>query len=302
MKLSVVIPVYKNHAIFLKSLRHNLKFLKDCEIVIVDDDPESDLKKKLEGFDVVYFKNSRNLGFAKACNQGVKLASGKYILLLNSDVFFVKGKVQEVLKEFEKDRKLFAISFLQIDGGRKVGRNFLYWNKGFFEHKGVDDFSPGINAWAEGGACLFEKGKFLKLGGFLEIYSPFYWEDIDLSYRAWKAGFKVLFSPGLVFKHNHETTISKYFERKKILEIAYRNGFFFIWINLTDKLLLLFHILFLPVRLLTTSLKDRAFFFGFVLALKDFPRVLKERQRVQKKVMVSDAKIILRFKKEIIGK
>ncbi|PJE58197.1 MAG: glycosyltransferase family 2 protein, partial [Candidatus Portnoybacteria bacterium CG10_big_fil_rev_8_21_14_0_10_36_7] len=45
------------------------------------------------------------------------------------------------------------------------------------------------------------------LNGFDELYSPFYWEDIDLSYRAWKTGYTVLFDPQVLVEHHHETTI-----------------------------------------------------------------------------------------------
>ena len=60
---------------------------------------------------------------------------------------------------------------------------------------------------------------WLKLGGMDTLYSPFYWEDIDLSYRAWKSGYQILYDPNIIVEHHHESTIAKYFDKKKVSDI-----------------------------------------------------------------------------------
>ena len=60
-----------------------------------------------------------------------------------------------------------------------------------------------------GGSCAFDRAKFLELGGFDELLRPFYLEDTDLGYLAWKRGWKVLYQPRSVVFHEHRGTIGK---------------------------------------------------------------------------------------------
>ena len=62
-----------------------------------------------------------------------------------------------------------------------------------------------------GGSCAFDRSKFLELGGFDELLAPFYLEDTDLGYLAWKRGWKVLYQPASVVYHEHRGTIGKHF-------------------------------------------------------------------------------------------
>ncbi len=302
MKISVVIPVYKNYKIFLENLKENLKFLKRGEeIIVVDDYPASELKKELKNLPVVYFKTPKNLGFGGAVNYGIKRAEGDLILLLNSDVRLKDNSFYKLLNKFN-DPLLFAVSFSQIDGKKKVGRNYLYWKNGFFYHKGISKFKNGYNSWAEGGAVLLSRKIFLKLGGFFQIYAPFYWEDIDLSYRAWKSGYKILFTIEVEVFHKHESTIGRYFKDTKIKLIAYRNSFYFIWLNLSDFDKIIEHCLFLPVNLIKMLLLDSISFASFFWALINIFRVLKLRRKSQKLNKLSDKEVLNIFKAEILEK
>ena len=62
-----------------------------------------------------------------------------------------------------------------------------------------------------GGSCAFDRRKFLALGGFDELLAPFYLEDTDLGFMAWKRGWKVLYQPASVVHHEHRGTIGKTF-------------------------------------------------------------------------------------------
>ena len=85
--------------------------------------------------------------------------------------------------------------------------------------------------------------------------NPFYWEDIDLSYRAQKAGFIVLFEKESIVTHRHEEgAIKRYHTSKKVRVITYRNQFIFAWTNMSDLPLILSHFLWLPYHLLRSIL------------------------------------------------
>jgi len=297
-KITVIIPVYKNKELFLTNLKHNLPFLRGAEIIIINDDPVEKLDlRSVTDFSGKIINNHKNLGFSGAVNQGVKKSSRPYLLLLNSDIILHDQSFLFGLDYFTRDKKTFAVSFLQKDNNYSVGKNRFFWLKGMFHHQKAIDLKDGFNGWAEGGSCLIDKNKFLGLGGFDEIYAPFYWEDIDLSYRAWKAGWRIYFSQKIKVGHCHQSTISKYFSRDQIKIIAHRNQFIFIWKNISDKKLLFNHFLYIGKYLFSAFVhNDRRFLQGFFLALKKGPVIFKERKITENKNVLSDSQILSVFK------
>lgn len=296
--ITVVIPTYKNKQELVKNLTHNMKYLKKYQIIIVNDNPDDRLEDDLAGFaNVTLLNNEMNLGFGSTVNKGIKHAKSKYILLLNSDVLLHDTSFEKTLKQFEENAKLFAISFMQQERDNTlIGKNRIYWNEGMFNHSRANNIKPGLNGWAEGGSCLIDRKKFISLGGFDSLYSPFYWEDIDLSYRAWKAGYEVLFNPSIVVLHYHETTIGKYFNKNFIKKIAYRNQFIFIWKNITDLNMLIQHLLYLPIYLIKMpATGDFVFVEGFFLALLQLPEVISKRWEQSNNRKVRDNDILSKF-------
>lgn len=87
MNISVVIPVYKQTEQFLANLKVNSTFLKNVEIIVVNDDPTTSIATHLKEFDqIILIEHNKNKGFGPTVNDGVKKAKGDFILLLNSDV------------------------------------------------------------------------------------------------------------------------------------------------------------------------------------------------------------------------
>jgi len=266
--------------------------MKDHEIVIVNDNPEVNLEKDLAVYkNVILIQNNKNLGFGSAVHTGIMKAQNDFIVLLNDDVILHDESYNDALIYFKKDARLFAAGFAQKEkNGEIVGKNTIFWKRGLLFHK-KNNTAKGITAWAEGGACMIDKEKYLMLGGFSHVYSPFYWEDIDLSYRAWKSGFSVLFDSHIVMTHHHESTIAAHFDKRFINTIAFRNQFLFIWKNITDGALIINHWLFLPFNLVYYLLKGRPeFIMGFLKAL---PYVLAMKKTAYP---LSDAKVLDKFK------
>ena len=296
--ISVIIPAYKNTTLLLKNLQNNYLLLENCEIVIVNDDPQTPLKPYLKKYpEIKIIENIQNQGFSKAVNLGIKNATQDYLLLLNTDVVLQKIDFDRLLTIFSKNKELFALSFYQKENNGIVsGKNQIYWQNNFFQHKRATNLDAGITAWAEGGAGLFDKKKLLELGGFDAIYSPFYWEDIDLCYRAWKSGYTVLFDPETKVDHQHESTIGKYFSQK-IKTISLRNQFIFIWKNITDQELINAHCKNL-VKIYFSLLKDSGLSAGksFFQALLLLPKILEKRKEQIKTYRKSDKEILKMFK------
>jgi GT2 family glycosyltransferase len=268
--ISVVIPTYKNKVQFLKNLKHNLKYLKDCEIIVVNDNPEQSLITELKKYkNVILIENDENLGFGLAVNIGVQKANNNLVMLLNNDVILNDESYRKAITQMNNNPKLFAISFAQIEkDGSIVGKNIVFWKQGLFLHQKAENLKAGENGWAEGGSCMINRKIFLDLSGFDPIYKPFYWEDIDLSYRAKKAGYSVLFDPNILVEHHHESTIGKYYSKEYIKTISFRNQFLFIWKNIRNFSQLISHFLLLPYNIIYYTVKGEfAFVKGFFQAI-----------------------------------
>lgn len=296
--ISVVIPTYKNKKQLIQNLESNIPHLMGCEIIIVNDNPQMNLKEDLEKYkNIKLLKNNKNIGFAQSVNRGVKKTKYRYVMLLNDDVLLHDESFKKVILEFEKDYLLFAVTFLQKEKDETtVGKNRLYWKRGLLHHSRSKNMMYGYTSWAEGGTCIVDKNKFMELRGFDKLYTPFYWEDIDLSYQAWKTGYKVLFQPDIQVTHWHESTIGKYFTSQEIKIIAYRNQFIFIWKNIQSTSLILQHIIFIPYNFIYYSLKgELGFIVGFINALKKLIPILKERKKSNKMRKIADNTILNQF-------
>lgn len=291
LPISIIIPVYKNYEMFYKYLEINKKFISDCEVIIMNDYPFENITKKTQQIlkTAKVFNNKKNLGFAGNVNKGVKKATKKYFFLMNSDVVLRDDSFKKAIDHFKKNKKLFAVGFAQIEkDGKIVGANTCYFKNGFINnsHKKISDKKIEKIFWAEGGASIFRRDLFIKLGSLDELFNPFYWEDIDLSYRAWKSGYQVIFDPNILVEHHHESTIGKYFQQQKILRTAFRNQLYFHWKNLTDKEFLIKHLINLPKQIFRP---------GFFDALLNLPKILKSRKKVTKLFKKTDKEIINQF-------
>lgn len=286
MKVSIVIPNYNSGEILLKNLPAVLKTGAD-EIVIVDDgstdgslEQIKNEKRRDRAFgersllslrEIKILENEKNLGFSSTVNRGVKAASGEIVVLLNTDVSPEPDFLDPLVRHFA-DPKVFAVGCLDksIENGKIVlrGRGLAKWDRGFLIHWRGEVDKPDT-FWVSCGSGAFRRSTWLNLGGLDEIYNPFYWEDIDLSYRAKKAGYKIFFEPKSVVVHQHgEGVIRQKFSPFYIKIIAYRNQFIFAWKHMDKWRLWFLHFFWLPYHFLKALFSfDLAFWLGFLLAL-----------------------------------
>ena len=310
MSISIIIPNYNGANLLKKNIPQVLKAVKSyqqessnkVEIIIVDDCSTDSSVLEIENLkhDIKLLRNKKNLGFALSINNGVALAKEDIVVLLNSDVAPEKDFLVPLLVHF-KDETIFAVGCMDksIEGSRVIlrGRGIGKWQRGFLVHsRGEVDKTNTL--WVNGGSGAFRKSIWEKLGGFNSLYYPFYWEDIDISYRAQKAGYKVFFEPKSIVVHQHEEgAIKKKYSSFQIKTIAYKNQFIFVWINATDLDLQLKHILWLPYHFLM-ALKnfDWPFFRGFLLAIIKLPEIILYSFKVRKSFIKSDKEVIKNIK------
>jgi GT2 family glycosyltransferase len=111
------------------------------------------------------------------------------------------------------------------------------------QEQGVTSVKPIL--YCTGCAVVYRRSMLENLGGFDESYSPFYWEDADLGYRAWKRGWKSLYQPACTVYHRHSASISK-IPSDFTSVVKARNSLFFIWRNIEDRGLIAAHRRWLP--------------------------------------------------------
>lgn len=245
--IDIVIPSFNGKYLLEKHLPEVIKNSDYLNKVIVVDNGSSDgtidwLEKNYP--EVIIVKNHQNLGFTKPINQGVAISKAEYVVLLNNDVHPEKNYLNKILHYFEDD-KVFAVSFNENESSWPLVR----WDGKIQFTRGEDKSKPRYTAWASGGSAIFRRSIWDKIGGFNEIYSPYYWEDIDIGYRAWKSGYKIIWDNESLVFHEHESTTKK-INPGYVSLIKQRNELLFNWINISDNNLVKSHKKFLLSHLL----------------------------------------------------
>jgi GT2 family glycosyltransferase/glycosyltransferase involved in cell wall biosynthesis len=227
------------------------------EVMVVDngstDGSVEMLREKFPQVKVVPL--GRNYFFSRGNNQGAPHASGDVLVLLNNDMRVEADFLPPLLAPFS-DPEVFAVSSqIFLPPGAKVreetGLTRARFVHGMLEysHDPVPENPPELIPilWGGGGSCAFDKAKWDELGGFDEMYDPFYCEDNDLSQRAWRRGWKVLLAPASRVWHEHRATSRRFFGETYVNEIARRNSFLLHWKNLRGPALIASHLLHLPL-------------------------------------------------------
>jgi len=215
MQLSVIIVNYNSKALLENCLFSVQKAMEelDDEIIVIDnnstDGSKEYLPQKFSGVRFIF--NDTNLGFAKACNQGFKISSGKYILFLNPDTVLTETCLKECISFFEShsDAGALGVRMLNERGDflKESKRGLPSPATSFYKLFGLTAMFPGSKTFAKyyhghlpedknnpvdvlsGAFMMIKREVFEKVNGFDESFFM-YGEDIDLSLRITQAGFK----------------------------------------------------------------------------------------------------------------
>jgi GT2 family glycosyltransferase len=232
---SIVIPTWNGRRLLEKNLDSVLVTGADEVVVVENGSSDGSLeylqerRKRFKSLKVVSL--AKNLGFGRGCNLGVEKTRGEIVVLLNNDVV-PEGNFLEPLKKDFADPQVFAVSCCEPQWSWAK----VEWRDGFLRHSvGQKTAKTHDSFWASGGSAAFRKSIWAELGGFDPLYAPFYWEDVDLCYRARKRGYKILWEPKSVVYHQHEGTIGVKFSKSYVDLIKQRNELLFIWKNITNK-------------------------------------------------------------------
>jgi O-antigen biosynthesis protein len=208
------------------------------------------------------------------------------VLLLNNDVEIATDAIAPLAEHFS-NADVFAVHcrVFQLETGRECGRGQLSgFSHGFLRvHQ---DYSaqeapsarlgPLYSSFASGGSSMFDRQKFLALGGFEPLLAPLYWEDVEISYRAWKRGYTILYEPRSVVHHRVSST-TRTMTPGKLYRMQQRNRLIFHWIHLHDSSYMAQHAAWVLLLAITAPLRLQ---FGFLPACgAALGKLAKVRQR-----------------------
>jgi O-antigen biosynthesis protein len=307
---SVVIPNWNGRDLlekYLPSVVAAMAGHPDNEIIVVDNASKDGSAAYLaEHFPMVrVLALPKNLGFGGGSNVGFAAAKNDIVVLLNSDMRVERDFLRPLLSGFGEPC-VFSVScqiFFSDPGKRReeTGLTQAWWEGGRLKvrHR-VDEairsvypcFYPG------GGSSAFDRRKFLELGGFDHLYRPFYYEDTDLGFMAWKRGWKVLYEPGSIVFHEHRGTIGKKFSPEFIQGTLKMNAVLLGWKNVHSWRMLISQL----AACLSSSTGAMLFgeeagkysFSGLSRAFLRLPEVLAARWHARAKAAVGDTEALRR--------
>lgn len=220
-KVSVIIVSWNTKKLLYQCLE---SLNPELEIVVVDNASNDGSSKMVEKEfpRIMLIKNSKNLGFARANNQGIKLAKGDYIMLLNSDTIIHKEAIEKLVDFLLKNKHVAAVSPLlfslnglpQIDYYMKfpnLWQVFLYHNRffrpialrlGFLRARIC--YSPQKAPFPVDqlpGAALMASREVWQRVGLLDEDYQFLYEDVDWCWRAKEMGYRLMVIPEAKITH-----------------------------------------------------------------------------------------------------
>ena len=231
MDLSIVIVNLNTKDLTVGCIRSIEKEAKDIDFEVLladngstDGSVEAFKKIKEEKFWEKRFTlilNETNTGYAKANNQGIKKAKGKYILLLNNDTVVHKNALQNLIKFANEtpDAGVVGSRLLNIDGTLQMScyhfptitnaiKEYWFGQKGLFE-KFAPKVKDPVTVDSVVGAAFLITPEAKKRVGILDERYFAYFEDIDYCRQTWKNGLKVYYLSDSVITHYHGATFKK---------------------------------------------------------------------------------------------
>lgn len=233
IRLSVIIVSYNVKSYLINCIRSVKKASQQfpVEIIVIDNASiDQSAESVVNEFpDVRLIKNDINLGYGSACNQGLSISKGDYLLILNPDTLVEENTFTHLLGFMEANREvgLVGCKILNEDGSLQLacrrsfptpwiaftklsGLSYLFPKSKWFAKYNLtylDENKPAEVDAVSGSFMLLSKSAYQKAGGFDEQFFM-YAEDLDLCFRIKQSGFKVVYRPEASIIHFKGKSIS----------------------------------------------------------------------------------------------
>lgn len=220
--VSVIIPAFNKWEYTFKCLMAVAANTRDVdhEVIVVDNASSDDTAQALPLLDGIRLqRNEKNLGFAKACNQGAAMARGQYLMFLNNDTEVRAGWLSSMVKilDGEPDVAVVGSKLLFPDGTlQHAGVVFAYAaplpvNPFHLNYRRPESMGgKRLTLHAVTAACMLVRGEaFAAAGGFDEGYVNGY-EDVDLCLKIGQTGAKIVYTPESVAVHHESVSEGRF--------------------------------------------------------------------------------------------
>lgn len=219
-EVAVVVPNWNGADHLAACLDSLLAQSMPCRVIVVDNgsvDGSLELLEKYQGLKVIL--NQKNEGFTGGVNPGFQRAMDdglKYVATLNNDAVADKDWLKQLAAALDKNPRAGIATSKILDGAGKridsTGDYLTVWGLPYPRGRGeadLDRYDDETDIFAaSGGASLYRVKTLQEIGLFDQDYFAYY-EDVDLSFRAQLAGWKVRYAPGAVVHHQIGATSSK---------------------------------------------------------------------------------------------
>ncbi len=255
-----------------------------CRVSVVDNDSTDESIEFLrQAWPQVTVLSMPNRGLV-SFNRAVRELEEPVVLLLNNDVKLGLGCVDRLAETFDRHADCFLAGPLcwTFDGRFEGTRSELRFRRGIVhtQLKPIVETEPVATEYTASAGAVFavRRDKFLALGGFDPLFLPGRYEDLDLAFRGWLAGWKAYFVPEAVAYHKGQTTFAAKFGSRGIRELDIRNALLFAWKNLHESQHMARHLAFLAVRLaVALAMGQTVFLRGWSRALRRLSQVRSRR-------------------------
>ena len=206
-----IIIVNLNGKSLLEKCLHSIKetIYQNYEIILVDNNSSDGsidfVKTQFPKISIISLE--QNYGFAKPNNIGAKKSKGEFLIFLNNDTEVPPNWINELVNVANSDSKIALCQSLLLlsNGDIDSSGDFVdIYGRAYSSRKMVNNVVPILSA--RGACMLVKKNIFFELGGFDEKFFASF-EDVDLGWRAWLWGYKVVLVPNSIVKHTGGETI-----------------------------------------------------------------------------------------------
>jgi GT2 family glycosyltransferase len=302
-KSAIIIPNWNGKNSLKRCLDSVLNQSTIASIILIENGSNDGsleyVKKEYSSIKII--DNKKNLGFSGGVNAGIKYALDNnytYIALLNNDAVADKKWLENMLRSIKLDKKIGIVTPKMLSNRNNeldsTGDYLTRWGLPYPRGRGVVDqkqYDRSINVFsASGGASLYRAEMFNKVGLFDEDFFAYY-EDMDLSFRAQLAGWKIIYEPTSIVHHQIGATSNKikgfttYQTMKNLPWLILKN----IPLRYLIGVMIRFSIAYLSFAL--SSIRRGQFTFalkGILISSIYIPKKLIQRYKIQKNKNVSD--------------
>ncbi len=226
---SIIIPTYNGLPLLISCIESIRKYTDvPYEIIVIDNGSSDGTDAYCIREGIIFVSLPANEGFPKACNLGMKIAQGDYLLLLNNDVTVTRSWLSNMLAAAESasDVGLVGPVTNEASGMQKVDVSFRDLDE--FERIAAVNNRSDAGRWIPAkriiGMCLLVKRELTQRIGYLdEAYSPGHYEDDDYCHRARLAGYRLLICKDVLVHHKGSVSFKQ--SRPETLQVLIERNY-----------------------------------------------------------------------------